>query len=157
MTRRLRRLANSMTSWRGTGLMPSIAIVDSGPLLAVASRRDPDHARCLEVLQSSTGQIIVPALCIAEVTYLLGSRYGAAAEARFLRGMATMDIEAPTPQDWARIADLVEEYASLSLGGTDASLIALAERLAVHRIVTLDRRHFGAVRPRHCAAFELLP
>ena len=43
------------------------------------------------------------------------------------------------------------------LGGTDASVVALAERLGAEAVVTLDRRHFGAVRPRHRKAFELLP
>jgi len=41
--------------------------------------------------------------------------------------------------------------------GPDASVIALAERLETDTIITLDRRHFGAVRPRHCPAFRLLP
>ena len=43
------------------------------------------------------------------------------------------------------------------LGGTDASVVALAERLNTDLIITLDRRHFNAVRPRHCLAFRLLP
>jgi hypothetical protein len=33
----------------------------------------------------------------------------------------------------------------------------MAERLNVRRILTLDRRHFELIRPRHCPAFELLP
>jgi hypothetical protein len=31
--------------------MISTAIIDSGPLFAVANRADPDHARCLEILE----------------------------------------------------------------------------------------------------------
>ena len=45
----------------------------------------------------------------------------------------------------------------LPLGGTDASLIAVAERLGATRIATLDRAHFSIVRPAHCDAFELSP
>jgi predicted nucleic acid-binding protein len=55
------------------------------------------------------------------------------------------------------MAQLVVEYADFPLGGTDASVIALAERLDARVVVTLDRRHFSAVRPRHRDAFELLP
>jgi hypothetical protein len=36
-------------------------------------------------------------------------------------------------------------------------VIALAERQGAVRIATLNRRHFTVVRPRHAAAFELLP
>jgi predicted nucleic acid-binding protein len=51
----------------------------------------------------------------------------------------------------------VEQYADFPLGAADASVVALAERLGTDLIVTLDHRHFGAVRPRHCPAFRLLP
>ena len=62
-----------------------------------------------------------------------------------------------TAEDLDRCADLVEQYADLPLGGTDASIIALAERLQIVEIATLDHRHFRVVRPRHIAAFTLLP
>ena len=68
-----------------------------------------------------------------------------------------IDVEAPLPEEWLRIGELVEEYGDFPLGGTDASVIALAERLETSLLLTLDRRHFLAVRPRHCEAFELLP
>jgi hypothetical protein len=42
--------------------------------------------------------------------------------------------------DWARIAELVEAYGDLPLGGTDGSVIALAERVGTPVVVTLDRR-----------------
>jgi hypothetical protein len=51
-------------------------------------------------------------------------------------------------EDWQRIAELVTTYASLRLGGTDASVITLAERLGTTRIATLNHRHFAVVRPR---------
>jgi predicted nucleic acid-binding protein len=52
---------------------------------------------------------------------------------------------------------LVTTYADLPLGTTDATVIALAERLGVREIATLDRRHFTVVRPRHVPALTLLP
>lgn len=55
------------------------------------------------------------------------------------------------------MAELVERYADFPLGGADASVVALAERLEAPVIVTLHRRHFAAVRPSHGEAFELLP
>ena len=44
----------------------------------------------------------------------------------------------------------------LALGGVDSSIVAAAERLRVTTIATLDRRHFGLIRPDHVQAFELL-
>jgi predicted nucleic acid-binding protein len=43
------------------------------------------------------------------------------------------------------------------LGTTDAAVVAVAERLGITEIATLDRRHFHAVRPRHADGFTIVP
>lgn len=134
-----------------------LAIVDSGPLYAVTDLDDEDHERCVAVLQRGDLHLVIPALVVAEVTYMVGRRLGPAAEARFLTSLRNFDVEAPAVDDWERIAELVERYGDFPLGGTDASVVALAERLATQWVVTLDVRHFAAVRPRHCETFRLLP
>lgn len=133
-----------------------IAIVDTGPLYAAVDRRDEAHARSLEVLERIDLRLVVPALVVAEVCALLGRR-GGRGESPFLRGLADLDVEAPTPDDYERMAELVEQYADFPLGGVDASVVALAERLDTDVVITLDRRHFGAVRPRHRRTLTLLP
>ena len=55
-----------------------IAIVDSGPLYAAVDAGDDDHARSLALLQRPELDLVVPALVVAEVTYLVGRRLGAA-------------------------------------------------------------------------------
>jgi predicted nucleic acid-binding protein len=116
-----------------------------------------DHDRCVEVLRRQDLTLVVPTMVVAEATYFVGARLGRSAEAAFLRGVAVLEVEGPSSEDWPRIAELVERYGDLPLGGTDASVIALAERVGAPVVVTLDRRHFGLVRPLHCSAFDLLP
>jgi predicted nucleic acid-binding protein len=134
-----------------------IAIVDSGPLYAAIDRDEPDHQRCVATLELPGLRRIIPTMVVAEVTYLAGRRLGPAIEASFLSALAALDVQAPSAEDWRRVSELVSQYADLRLGGTDASVIVLAERLNTDLIITLDRRHFAAVRPRHCPAFRLLP
>ena len=134
-----------------------VAIVDAGPLYAAADENDRDHERCLRVLASAFVRPVYPAMAIAEATYFVGRRLGAEAEARFLRAFSDLHVECPTPGDFERMAELVRRYAGFPLGGTDASVIALAERLKTDTIVTLDRRHFGSVKPAHCESFRILP
>lgn len=55
------------------------------------------------------------------------------------------------------MATLMDQYSGFPLGAVDASVVALAERLETHLIVTVDHRHFRAIRPRHVEAFTLLP
>ena len=73
------------------------------------------------------------------------------------RAAEAFQIEAPTPPDLRRMAELVEQYSDLPLGGTYASIVALAERLGAATIITLDRLHFGSVKPKHVESFKLLP
>ena len=100
-----------------------------------------------------------PATVSAEVCYLLERRAGSKSEAAFLRlfpagRLVPVDI---TAADYERMAELVELYDDWPLGGTDASLIAIAERLRVTKVATLDRRHYGPIQPamsRHFLCFR---
>ena len=137
--------------------MTTLAIVDAGPLYAATDADDEDHRACVATLAREELRLVVPALVVAEATYFVGRRLGARAESAFLRGIGELDVEGPSGADFTRMAELVEQYADFPLGGADASVIALAERLDAPVIVTLDRRHFSTVAPRHREAFELLP
>lgn len=134
-------------------------IVDTGPLLATADRNDPDHDACESLLEAERGPLITTAMVIAEAAYLMCRQLGPTAETTLFTAITRGElvIEDLTNSDWVRIGDLVTTYASLPLGGTDASLIAIAERLGATRIATLDHRHFTVVRPTHTDAFTLLP
>ena len=137
--------------------MRSIAILDAGPLLASLDRRDPDHVRSAEVLRRRDLDLVVPALVIAEVSHFAALRLGPRGEAVFVRGLRDLNVEAPDPDDWPIIADLVERYGDFPLGTVDASIVVLADRLDTDLIVTLDRRHFGTIRSPRGRSFRLLP
>jgi predicted nucleic acid-binding protein len=127
--------------------------------VAAGAVNDPHHRVCTELLGSATEELLVPATVSAEVCYMLETRAGSESEAAFLRlfpagELVPVDV---TTADYERMAELVEQYADFPLGGTDASVIAIAERLGVTKVATLDRRHFGPIQPRHIEAFTLLP
>lgn len=134
-----------------------LAVADTGPLYASLDLDDDDHEISAEALQSPLLRLVIPTLVVAEVSYLAGTRLGANVEAAFVASLAELDVEAPLPEDWTRIAELIRQYADFPLGTTDASVIALAERLGTPHVITLDHRHFHAVRPRHCDTLALLP
>ncbi len=137
-------------------------VCDTAPLVAAALFRDPDHRRCVDLftgLRLANRDMFLPAPIIAEVGYLLAAKAGAHIEAAFLRSVAEGDfipVEL-VPDDYHRMAVLVEQYADLPLGTSDASVIALAERLDITEVATLDLRHFTVVRPRHVSTLTLLP
>ncbi len=137
-------------------------VCDTGPLVAAADRDDDHNRACTDLftgLHLARRQVLVPAPVVAEVGYLLGRAGGARIEAAFLRSIVdhAISIVDLTDADYDRMADLVETYGDFPLGTTDSAVIAVAERLHITEVATLDHRHFRAVRPRHTNALTLLP
>jgi predicted nucleic acid-binding protein len=132
-------------------------IVDTGVLYAAADTGDAWHARVRAWLEGTSEPLVVPVTVVPEVAYLLAARLGPEAERVFVASLAAGEIglEQVTRSDVERCRALLDEYPHI--GFVDASVVAVTERLRVRVVATTDRRHFGAVRPRHVAALELVP
>jgi predicted nucleic acid-binding protein len=139
------------------GLRGGQLIVDTGALFALVDEADEFHDRAVALLGAFPGDLLVPALVVAETAFLIGRALGGRTEALLLADLAGSDMTVDhIPLDeWARIGELVARYADLPLGTVDATVVAAAERLGVTAIATTDRRHFSVVRPAHAEAFEL--
>ena len=138
-------------------------IADTGGLLRALARTPrgqpsfPEYARIL----TSAAAVIVPGLILAEVHYFLR------ADRKAMRRLVTevfdpatrYEYELPLPSDIARALELDAEFEGLALGLVDGTVAAVAERRQVYRVLTTDRRDFGAIRvgPRLARALELLP
>jgi predicted nucleic acid-binding protein len=134
-----------------------IAICDTGPLFASLNINDKNHQKSADILSRHDIELVIPALVVAEVCYFAAKYLGADVESAFLRGLSRLTVELPTRNDWSLIANLVERYSDFPLGGTDASVAVLAERLGTDLIVTLDERHFRALRMSNGRPFRILP
>lgn len=134
-------------------------IVDTGPLVATADTDDAHHRACRELLEGDAGPLATTALVVAEAAYLIDRQLGPHAEAALYTSITdgTLHVEDLSVTDWERVRELVVTYADLRLGGTDASLVAIAERLGATTVATLNHRHFTVVRPGHIDAFTLVP
>ena len=69
------------------------------------------------------------------------------------------EYELPLPSDIVRALEFDARFKNLSMGLVDGTVVAVAERRQVYRVLTTDRRDFGAIRvgPRLTRALELLP
>jgi uncharacterized protein len=135
------------------------AILDTSFLFALIDQDDRNHKKVLETIQNVNEDLIFPIVVFPEICYLLSSRLGHKAMRHFVSRLAagTVQIEQVTPEDLIRTHQILEQYADSQLDFTDAAIVALAERLKVTRVYTLDRRDFSMIRPKHCDYFELLP
>ena len=133
-------------------------IVDTSVLVATADVRDGAHGAAVAALRLREVRF-VPEPVVAETDSLIATRVSAEAERAFVRSLSegSMVIVCPAAEDRARAAEIAERYADAAIGYTDAVIAAIAERLGETTIATLDRRHFSLIRPRHIAAFDLVP
>jgi uncharacterized protein len=134
-------------------------VVDAGPVVALADRREPLRERILEQLRSEPGSLVIPAPVTAEIDYLLGRRFGPPARRAFLEDLAARRYEVAwlTAAEHGEALALDRGYADLDLGLADLSIVVLARRLDTRRLLTFDHRHFRALRAVQGGAFELLP
>jgi predicted nucleic acid-binding protein len=123
-------------------------IADTSAIVALLSKADHAHDAVLELYRETGKRWVLPWCILPEVDYLAGSRLGRVSQAAFVKDLAdgAWRVEWGEDRDLQRARELDHEYRDLRLGLVDSTVMALAERLAAAAIVTLDLRHFGAVR-----------
>jgi len=123
-------------------------VVDAGPLLAAANRRDRSHARTAELIARLGRDAVVPVPVAVEVDHLLRTRLGGHAARLFLEalGAGEHEIAYLTPGLLRRAVAFDARFADLGLGLADASVMAVAERHGLP-IFTFDFEHFRATGP----------
>ncbi len=133
-------------------------LIDTGIFVSAADRDEPRHHDCAALLRQDHN-LVVAAAVIPETAWMIESRLGPQAEARFLTLVtsAWFNIVDLIAVDYQRTITLITHYADMGLGFVDASIIAVAERLDIATIATFNHRDFAVVRPAHTDTFELIP
>lgn len=139
--------------------MTAALVCDTSGLLAALDRSDPDHLACVGALERHRGPLVLSPLVLAELDHLARARLGVDAARSVAEDVArgAYDLAALTSGDVADCLELDRAYGDLQIGLADASLVVLARRLGSRVLLTLDERHFRAVRPLQGGAFTLLP
>jgi predicted nucleic acid-binding protein len=139
--------------------VPVALVLDTGPLLAALDTADAQHIRCKQLLESSQEPLVIPAPVLVELDYWIHQRLNPAVMLTVLSDirLGAYEVEDVTNQDLERMIDLMDRYSDSDIGFVDAAVLAIVERLHEPKLATLDRRHFGILRPRHIDSLRLLP
>ena len=135
-------------------------ILDTSGLLAAIDASQRHHAAALAVLRASTPPWILSPFVLAELDYLLlATRVGQAAERALLAevGRGVYRLESFEASEVAAAERVIGRYPKPQIGLADASLVVLASRYGVREILTLDERHFRAIRGVGGRPFRILP
>ncbi len=134
-------------------------IADTSGLLALFNKREPSHDAVRAVISEREGPLIVSPYVVAELDYLVATRLGGAAELAVLAELAggAYDLAEIDVTALGRCHDVIRRYHDLDIGVADASLVVLAHDRRTRTVLTLDHRHFHALRPLDGGRFRLLP
>jgi predicted nucleic acid-binding protein len=136
-------------------MTPTALLCDTGALLDYLVATAPDHRAFRDAIDGARTRYI-PGLVLAEVDYFL--RKDRRAMGALIRDLSrgAFTYAPPSSSTLDRAMGIDRQYGDLRLGLVDASIVALAEEVFVHRLVTRDVRHFSSVRLRGGRRFDLV-
>lgn len=134
------------------------ALLDTGFLLAAVIENDDLHQICAEALENETTRLL-PDLVLPELAYLIPRDGDYEILTDLLDAIVAGEhkLVDTVSSDPARASELLKTYQDSQIDFVDCVIVELAERLNISRILTVDRRHFTIVRPKHCAYLDVLP
>ncbi len=122
-----------------------ILLVDTGPLVALANKRDKHHPACSATLKSHRGRLLTTWAVLTEFAHLCGP---VSASLPFYRWIERGGLELlPLGRDELVAAiDWIDRYADCPMDLADASLVVASLKTGCNKIWTLDRADFETYR-----------
>ena len=126
-------------------------LLDTSGLLAAIDGNQRHHAACAAALLAAAPPRLLSPFVLAELDYLLATQVGSPAQLALLDEVArgAYRLEPFGAIDVAAARDVAARYADLGVG--------LAARHDTRDVLTLDERHFRAMRALDRKRFRLLP
>ena len=133
-------------------------LLDTGPLVALLDRSEPDHDRVQTFMAGLRGsRLVTTGAVITEAFYFLSdARDGPACLASFLDASRTQVRDTFSAEAIGFAVRLMTKYADIPMDFPDATLVWIAESSGTDKILTLDRRGFSSFRFGKNRRFELL-
>ena len=117
-------------------------LLDAGPLVALANRRDQHRAWALRTLDRLDAPVLTCEAVLSEAWFL--TRRGGGDPTRVLDFVTALDAQV-VPAWRPRTDEILRRYADRA-SVADASLLALAEEAEGRVVVTTDREDFAVYR-----------
>ena len=132
-------------------------LVDTGPLVAILSRRDQYHDACVAALQHMPAPLLSCWPVITEAAWLL--RNSPRVIQQLLRSIdrGFLELLPILGNEAEAIASVMKRYEDIRPQLADAALVYLANREHIDTIFTLDYRDFAIYRGGRKRAFRILP
>lgn len=134
-------------------------VLDTGGLYAALDANEALHGRTVAALTAATPPRLLSPFVLAELDYLIATRVGHTAQMALLDEVTrgAYQLELFSADDVSEARRIMERFADLRVGLTDASVVVLARRHRTLDLLCTDERHFRALRGVGGKPFRLLP
>jgi len=136
-----------------------VILVDTSGVLAALFEDQRHHEACAAALLKAEPPLILSPFVLAEIDYMIQKFGGPRAELLFLEEVArgVYDLPPFSERDIDEARELIQHHHDMGIGLADASIVVLAERYGCREVLTLDHRHFRALRFSRRRSFRILP
>jgi hypothetical protein len=132
-------------------------LTDTGPIVAILSRRDQYHKICVKALREMPGPLFTCWPVITEASWLLRRDANAIQQLMNSIEIGLFEMLTLTTADAKPISAIMKKYRDIRIQLADAALVHLAARDGLDTVFTLDRRDFSVYRLPRGKAFRILP
>jgi len=122
-----------------------VLLVDTGPLVAMANKRDKFHRSCSEYLKSYRGRLLTTWAVLTEFAHLTDS-VGASLPLYHWIARGGLELLPLGRDELVAAIDWIERYADRPMDLADASLVVAALKTGCAKVWTLDRADFETYR-----------
>jgi uncharacterized protein len=135
----------------------SLALADTGPLVAIVRTREKAHKKCAAALKAIRPPLLTCWPVLTEAAWLLRDEPGGFAALAGMLDSGLIQLAALDDTSLPWIVAFLDRYASAKAQLADAALMYLAEREGIDTLFTLDRRDFSIYRTTDGRALAILP
>jgi predicted nucleic acid-binding protein len=132
-------------------------LVDTGPLVAILSKRDQYHSRCVDAAKKLVGPFYTCWPVVTEAAYLLRDRPDKVSRLLDQIHSGKFRILQLTADDIDGISTILKRYSDQDFDLADASLMHLASRERLPTVFTIDSHHFAVYRTSQGKPLAVIP
>ena len=134
-----------------------IAIIDTGPWVALIDRSESRYVECVQWLKNFSGRLYSTEAVLTEVLYILNFSITAQCAALDFVLESVIEMVPSNTKSLIKTKNLMKKYADLPMDFADATIVCLATETRIQNVITFDRKDFSIYKLPKKQSFAIMP
>ncbi len=134
-----------------------MAILDTGPWVALIDRSESRHTECVQWLKNFSGRLYSTEAVLTEVLFILNFSITAQCATFDFVLESVVEIVPSNIESLKKTKNLMKKHADSPMNFADATLACLATETGMQNIVTFDTKDFGIYKLPKKKSFTIMP